>query len=62
MAVILKPKDYQQWLDEKEKDTDKLRNLLVSFPTDEMKSHAVSRMVNAPTQDDDNLVKPLNSA
>ena len=32
MPVILKPKDYDQWLDAKEKDTGKLQKLLAPYP------------------------------
>jgi putative SOS response-associated peptidase YedK len=46
MPVILKTEDYDQWLDEKEKNTDRLQSLLVPFPAAEMASHSVSRAVN----------------
>ena len=60
MPVILKPEDYDQWLDEKEKKTDRLQNLLVPFPSAEMASHAVSKAVNTPIYDSAELIK--NSA
>ncbi|MEP6900995.1 MAG: SOS response-associated peptidase [Actinomycetota bacterium] len=60
MPVILKPKDYDQWLDEKEKDTERLQNLLVPYSASEMASHAVSRAVNSPTSDSPELIE--NSA
>jgi len=31
MPVILKPKSYDEWLDSKVKDTDKLQNLLKPY-------------------------------
>jgi putative SOS response-associated peptidase YedK len=61
MPVILKPKDYDQWLDEKEKNTDRLQNLLVPYPAPEMAAHAVGKAVNAPTYDSAELIKELNS-
>lgn len=57
MPVILKAKDYEQWLDEKEKDTDKLQKLLVPYPSKEMASHAVSKAVNSPTYDSPELIE-----
>ena len=60
MPVILQPKDYEQWLDEKESNTDALRQLLAPFPAAEMTSHAVSRAVNSPTSDSPELI--VNSA
>ena len=60
MPVILKPKDYDQWLDEKEKDTDKLQKLLAPYPSDEMASYQVSKAVNIPGNDSPDLIK--NSA
>lgn len=60
MPVILQPKDYEQWLDEKENNTDALRQLLAPFPAAEMTSHAVSRAVNSPTSDSPELI--VNSA
>ncbi len=39
MPVILKPQDYEQWLDAKEKDTGKLQKLLVPYPSAEMNAY-----------------------
>ena len=56
MPVILKAADYDQWLDEKQKDTDKMQKLLVPFPASKMASHAVSKAVNSPTYDSPELI------
>ncbi len=61
MPVILKSDDYDFWLDEKVKDTEKLQNLLVPYPAKEMDSHAVSCSVNSPAADSEELIAPLNS-
>ncbi len=61
MPVILKSESYEQWLDAKEKDTDKMQKMLVPFPADEMASHAVSKSVNVPSADSEELIKPVNS-
>ena len=59
MPVILKPKDYEQWLDEKQNDTDKLQKLLAPYPAKEMTAHAVSRAVNVPSNDSPELINSL---
>jgi len=61
MPVILKAEDYDQWLDEKEKNTERLQNLLVPYPSNEMASHAISKAVNSPTYDSPELINQLNS-
>jgi putative SOS response-associated peptidase YedK len=61
MPVILKPESYDEWLDAKGKNTDKLQKLLVPYPADEMSSHAVSRSVNIPASNSEELIQPLNS-
>lgn len=59
MPVILKEKDYADWLDEKEDNTDYLQKLLVPFPASHMKSHPVSTLVNSPNENSPELI--LNS-
>ena len=56
MPVILKAADYDEWLDTKEANTDKLQKLLAPYPPDEMSSHAVSRAVNSRTFDSPELI------
>ena len=57
MPVILKPKDYDQWLDAKEKDTNKLQKLLAPYPAPEMESYQVSKSVNVPSNDAPELIE-----
>lgn len=59
MPVILQSKDYDEWLDAKVRDTDKLQKLLVPCPAEEMDSYAVSRAVNNPTSDSSELIDSL---
>ena len=59
MPVILKPESYDQWLDEKQADTNKLQNLLVPYPAKEMASHAVGKAVNSPSNDSSELINSL---
>jgi len=61
MPVILKPEVYDDWLDEKMKDERKMEELLIPYPAGEMTSHAVSKSVNIPDSDSDELIRPLNS-
>lgn len=61
MPVILKSDDYDFWLDEKIKDTGKLQNLLVPFDAAKMDSHAVSRSINNPAANSEELITPINS-
>jgi putative SOS response-associated peptidase YedK len=59
MPVILKAEDYDEWLDPKEANKERLQKLLAPYPAKEMSSHSVSRAVNSPTVDSPELI--LNS-
>jgi putative SOS response-associated peptidase YedK len=61
MPVILMAESYDEWLDTKVKDTNRLQELLKPYPAKKMSSHAVSRSVNIPETDSDELIKPMNS-
>lgn len=61
MPVILKPESYDEWLDAKGTNTDRLQKLLVPYSADEMDSHPVSRSINIPDSNSSELIKPLNS-
>jgi putative SOS response-associated peptidase YedK len=61
MPVILKAEDYDRWLDEKEKNTERLQGLLAPYPADAMASHAVGSAVNTPTYNSPELIEQLNS-
>lgn len=56
MPVIIKAENYDEWLDPKVKDTEKLENFLAPYPAAEMDSHTVSRAVNSPTADAPELI------
>ena len=56
MPVIVKATDYDEWLDPKIKDTEKLEKLLAPYPANEMDSHTVSRAVNSPIADSPELI------
>ena len=59
MPVIIKAENYDEWLDPKIKDAERLEKLLKPYPAAEMDSHTVSRAVNSPTADSPELI--LNS-
>lgn len=59
MPVILQPEDYDQWLDAKEKDTDKLQKLLASYPSAERDSYKVGKSVNISGNDSPELIEEI---
>jgi len=61
MPVILEPESYDEWLDAKVKDTERLQKFLVPYPAQEMTSYAVSTNVNIPDSNSPELIIPLNS-
>lgn len=61
MPVILKADNYDEWLDAKIKDTNRLQHLLKPFLAKKMSSHAVSTSVNIPEANSPELVIPINS-
>lgn len=48
MPVILKPEDYETWLDPGLDDPEPLENLLVPFPGEKMTALPISRRINNP--------------
>ncbi len=56
MPVIVKATNYDEWLDPKIKDTEKLKKLLAPYPANEMDSHTVSKAVNSPIADSSELI------
>jgi putative SOS response-associated peptidase YedK len=61
MPVILKSESYDEWLDAKVKDSDRLQKFLVPYFAEEMSSHEVSKSINYPDENSPDLIKPLNS-
>ena len=58
MPVILGAESYNLWLSEDSRHTD-LKELLMPFPAEQMKSHAVSYEVNDTKSDHEDLLKPV---
>jgi putative SOS response-associated peptidase YedK len=59
MPVILKPEDYELWLDPEVMDAQRLKPLLGAYPADQMRAYPVSRWVNKPQHDDPACIEPL---
>ncbi|PYS89593.1 MAG: hypothetical protein DMF64_17335 [Acidobacteria bacterium] len=59
MPVILKPEDYDRWLDAGARQAEILRPLLRPYPQEEMNAYAVSPLVNSPSNDGPRCIEPL---
>ncbi len=59
MPVILQEVDEKIWLDPDIKDIENLMGLLKPYPSSEMIAYPVSRDVNKPENDDENILKPF---
>ena len=60
MPAILGPESFEVWLDPKT-DHAVLEKLLTPFPASKMKSHPVSRAVNAPENDSEELIERVDA-
>jgi putative SOS response-associated peptidase YedK len=62
MPVILRPQDYDLWLDHEVQETRTLQPLFHPYPPDAMQVYPVSRWVNSPDNDDPRCIQPLAQA
>lgn len=58
MPVIIKPDDYDAWLDTSVADAASLTPLLAPYPAERMEAYAVSPYVNSPAHDDPACIEP----
>ena len=58
MPVILRPEDYDLWLDAGVRSSERLLPLLRPYPREEMTAYAVSLMVNSPSNESPRCVEP----
>ena len=58
MPVILKPEDYDEWLDPAPRTPDSLQGLIASFPPELMDAYPVSALVNSPSNDRAECMQP----
>ena len=60
MPVILTEGAYDIWLDPENEDLSELKEVLVPYPSDEMRAHKVAPLVNKPGNDGPELIIPLH--
>ena len=58
MPFIVPVEDYAAWLDPTNVDVEALKGLIRSYPAGRMRAHPVSTRVNAPKNDDGELIAP----
>jgi putative SOS response-associated peptidase YedK len=62
MPVILRPEDYDLWLDAEVRRTELLLPLLRPYPREVMTAYAVSPVVNSPSNDGPRCVEPARES
>lgn len=60
MPVIIKTGNHALWLDEEQGDKEKLKNLFIPFPSEEMVGYPVTKSMGKPIFDNPDCVKPIN--
>ncbi|MDH3944981.1 MAG: SOS response-associated peptidase, partial [Anaerolineae bacterium] len=60
MPVILPPETYDLWLDPGEASREQLDPLLKAYPSEEMKHHPISTLVNSPANDVPEVILPAH--
>jgi putative SOS response-associated peptidase YedK len=58
MPVILRPEDYEMWLDPDFDEREPLTSLLKPYPADGMEAYPVSRRVNKPSNNEPGCIEP----
>lgn len=61
MPVIVRPEDYEAWLDAGMNKSELLMPLMRPYPHEDMAAHAVSALVNSPSNDTPRCVEPVSS-
>lgn len=59
MPVILRPETYDLWLEDDSRRRELRKELLVPYPAEEMDCYAVSRAVNSPKNQGEELLLPV---
>jgi putative SOS response-associated peptidase YedK len=59
MPLILQPKDYEEWLDPKERSAESLAHLLSQYQSDALVAYPVSQTVNSPQVDSPECIQPV---
>ena len=58
MPVIIAPEDYARWLDPADADQASITRMLMPFPSELMRAHAVGTRVNSARNDGPELLEP----
>ena len=59
MPVILEEKAEGVWLDSKEQESSVLKELLIPYPADDLRSYEVSKLVNSPKNDTPEVIQTV---
>lgn len=59
MPAILRPEDYEVWLNTDVRRPESLDQLLRPYPHEGMSAYAVSALVNSPSNDGPRCIKPM---
>lgn len=59
MPVILDPRHYPVWLSQEDQPVEQLKLCLQPYPAEQMESYPVSRIVNSPSYDKAECIKPV---
>ncbi len=59
MPVIIRPADFDQWLDPECRDADAMKELLQPWPAEEMTANPVSKYVNSPANNDAHCIEQV---
>jgi len=60
MPVILPPDSYMHWLSAEDCPASELNKLLIPYPSNEMIAYPVSKKVNSPLNDSNELITPID--
>jgi putative SOS response-associated peptidase YedK len=59
MPVMLKPTDFQRWLEQGDRPHEQLDDLLTPYPDDEMEAYPLSKNVNSPRNEGAELIQRI---
>jgi putative SOS response-associated peptidase YedK len=59
MPVIVKPKDYERWLDPAVTDPAALTDIFTPYPAADMTAYKISKAVNSPKNNKPELLEPV---
>lgn len=60
MPVIVKPVDYERWLDPDITDPAALTDILSPYPAEEITTYPISKRINSPRNNDPGVIDPIS--